>query len=146
MHNSKASLFLMELMIVILFFSISSAVCIQLFVKAHTINIENQNETSANLIAQNISECFLSTNGEMVQTLSYLDAYTKLNHSALVYYDDNWTICDKNDARFIETLTFTKDNKFHNMMIVIKDLKKNRNLYTLTLKKHIQERYKHEKE
>ena len=36
MNRSKTSLFLMELIIAILFFSLSCAVCIQLFFKAHT--------------------------------------------------------------------------------------------------------------
>ena len=33
----RSSLFLLELMIAILFFCLASAVCVQIFVKAHTI-------------------------------------------------------------------------------------------------------------
>ena len=34
----RSSLFLLELMIAILFFCLASAVCVQIFVKAHTIS------------------------------------------------------------------------------------------------------------
>ena len=41
--NSSSSLFLMELIIAILFFSLASTVCIQLFVKAHLLTEKSVN-------------------------------------------------------------------------------------------------------
>ena len=38
----RSSLFLLELMIAILFFCLASAVCVQIFVKAHTISRETE--------------------------------------------------------------------------------------------------------
>lgn len=38
MKHSKSGLFLMEIMFSILFFSIASAVCLQLFARAHTLS------------------------------------------------------------------------------------------------------------
>ena len=38
MRRSKSGLFLMEIMFAILFFSVASAVCLQLFAKAHTLS------------------------------------------------------------------------------------------------------------
>ena len=75
MRNSRASLFLMELMISILFFSLSSAVCIQLFVKAHTINEKTEDKSNAILIAQDISEYFHHADGDKEQILSYYTEY-----------------------------------------------------------------------
>ena len=65
MRSSRASLFLMELMISILFFSLSSAVCIQLFVKAHAINETTEDISKATLIAQDICEYFHYANGKL---------------------------------------------------------------------------------
>ena len=61
MKSSKTSLFLMELIIAILFFSISSAVCIQLFVKAHLLDLKTQEENLSLMTCQNFNELYLGT-------------------------------------------------------------------------------------
>ena len=43
----RSSLFLLELMIAILFFCLASAVCVQIFVKAHTTSRETQELNTA---------------------------------------------------------------------------------------------------
>ncbi len=48
----------MELTISLLFFAIASAVCIQLFVKAHNINKECDALSNEHIIASNIAECY----------------------------------------------------------------------------------------
>ncbi len=58
MQRSRAGLFLMELTISLLFFAIASAVCIQLFVKAHNINKECDALSNEHIIASNIAECY----------------------------------------------------------------------------------------
>lgn len=59
MKSSKTSLFLMELIIAILFFSISSAVCIQLFVKSHLLDQKTQEENRLLITCQNLNEIYL---------------------------------------------------------------------------------------
>lgn len=59
MKSSKSSLFLMEMIIAILFFSLASAVCIQLFVKAHLLGKTTTEENKALLMCQNFSEIYL---------------------------------------------------------------------------------------
>lgn len=49
--SHKSGLFLLELIIAILFFSIASAVCIQIFVKAHTLSQE------AEILSIAVNEC-----------------------------------------------------------------------------------------
>lgn len=63
--SSKSGLFLMELILSILFFSISSAVCIQLFVKSHLISQQSVDLNNAIEWCQNIAEAFYGTNGNM---------------------------------------------------------------------------------
>ena len=38
--NARSSLFLIELIIAILFFSLGAAICVQAFVKAHTLTVQ----------------------------------------------------------------------------------------------------------
>ena len=58
MHSSKNSLFLMELILSILFFTLTAAVCLQLFVKAHVLSQDTINLNHAVTQAQNFAEIF----------------------------------------------------------------------------------------
>lgn len=58
MKKSRSALFLMELIIVIFFFAMTSAVCLQLFVKAHMIDVNTRNLNAAIRLAENTGELF----------------------------------------------------------------------------------------
>ena len=68
MKHSKSSLFLMELIIALLFFSLASTVCIRLFVKAHSLSNQTVDTNYAVNYAQNMAEAFIGCDGDM-QTL-----------------------------------------------------------------------------
>lgn len=56
-HNySKSELFLMEFIVVILFFSLSAAICISAFVKANNISEESKKLNHAVILAQSTAE------------------------------------------------------------------------------------------
>lgn len=65
MRKSKSSLFLMELIVVIFFFALTSAVCLQIFVKAHNIAANAEALNHASLYATNIGEVFYSCEGDV---------------------------------------------------------------------------------
>ena len=54
----------MELILSILFFALASTACVQLFVKAHLLGIETEEENHALLLCQNLSEIYLGTISE----------------------------------------------------------------------------------
>ena len=58
MQKSKSALFLMELIIVILFFALTSAVCMRVFIKAHDVAHDTESANYAVLWADNAAECF----------------------------------------------------------------------------------------
>lgn len=58
MNHSKSSLFLMEMIIVILFFSLAASVCLQIFVKAHLYGRDTEELNTAVLLAENAGELF----------------------------------------------------------------------------------------
>lgn len=71
MKHSKSSLFLMELIIALLFFSLASTVCIRLFVNAHSLSAQTVDQNYAVNYAQNMAEAFIGCDGDLqsLQTL-----------------------------------------------------------------------------
>lgn len=67
MKHSKSSLFLMEVIIALLIFSLASTVCIRLFVKSHTLSTETKNLNYAITQSQNLAEAFVGFAGDMKQ-------------------------------------------------------------------------------
>ena len=62
----------MELIIAILFFSLAAAICIQLFVKSHTISERSIALNHSILLAQNTAEIFYATDGDLTEMASLL--------------------------------------------------------------------------
>ena len=57
-NSSKSGIFLMELILSILFFSIAAAVCVKLFVTAHRLSDQRENINHAVSMAESIAEAF----------------------------------------------------------------------------------------
>ncbi len=74
--SSKTGLFLMELIIAILFFSLAGAVCIRLFVRSHIISEQSVELNHSVLWAQNTAEAFYGCNGDIQQMSELLDGST----------------------------------------------------------------------
>ncbi len=62
--SSRSGLFLLELIISILFFSLASAVCIRLFVEAHIMDRDNRNLTQAVKLCENLAEVYTAADGD----------------------------------------------------------------------------------
>ena len=137
MRNSRASLFLMELMISILFFSLSSAVCIQLFAKAHTINETTEHISAATVIAQNISEYFHHTNGNKEQFLSYFEEYESSSSQTFLYFTENGDSCSASNAYYKVSLTLQEEENFNTITFQVIHIINKETLYSSTLKKHV---------
>ena len=62
--GSKTSLFLIELIITIFFFSLASVVCIRLYLKAHQLSLRTSDQTHAVHMAADAAECFIAAHGD----------------------------------------------------------------------------------
>ena len=99
-ENSRTSLFLMELIIVILFFALASAICLRLFVGAHLLAESDRNLNHALVWSQNFSECFYGCKGRILQMRNqYPNAFVSLadnetDGSIVVFFDENWNQVD----------------------------------------------------
>lgn len=93
----RSSLFLLELMIAILFFCLASAVCVQIFVKAHTISRETQELNTALEKVSGYTELFLA------------DALTE---DTEIFYDADWQECSKDEASYEIVIGWSRMESF----------------------------------
>ena len=75
-NTSRTGLFLMELILAILFFSLSGSVCVQLFIQAHTLSNNSVVLNHSILQAQNIAETFYGCNGDIDEMMALLNTDT----------------------------------------------------------------------
>lgn len=112
----SSSLFLMELILAILFFSITSAVCVQFFVKSHLLSQDSKTLAQAVNECSNIAELY-DTSDSIEEALSLLKANypgvfieNGMNNAAVMYYDDTFLPCQKKDASYTLNAAFTEED------------------------------------
>lgn len=101
---SRSSLFLLELIIAIAFFSVASAFCVQFFVKSHQIEQQSYDLNHAVNAATSVAEQFRST--DMKPTV--------------LYYNKDWVICDSNEAIYSLEMDIESSNSLLNAQITVK--------------------------
>lgn len=103
-RGSKLSLFLMELIMVIFFFSLAAAVCVRLFTSAHVLSENARNMTNAAMWSQNLGEVFAGSRGNVKKISElYPDAFVTVTNpdnagdggSVVLFFDKDWEIVDK---------------------------------------------------
>ena len=112
MKHSKSSLFLMELIIAILFFALSSTVCIRLFAKSHLLSKETVNKNEAVIQAQNMAETYLAYEGDCTALSSLYPVSHYREEEALLtqFYDKNWEpVKQAVDGGFVLELRGSRD-------------------------------------
>lgn len=145
----SSSLFLMELILSILFFSVTSAVCVQFFVKSHLLSQESKILSRAVNECSNIAEINdASDSAENALSLlddSYPGASARQNaeSSAVIYYDEAFSPCTKAKAFYILTADFTKEDSMLIADIKVTDPKASV-IYELNTKHHIARRTDYE--
>ncbi len=71
--SSRSGLFLMELIIAILFFSLAGAICVRLFVSSHLISKSSVELNYSLEWCQNVAEVFYGTNGNFEEMTQLFD-------------------------------------------------------------------------
>ena len=103
-HAPKATLFLMELVIVIFFFSICAAICANMFGSAQQMADNSENLSRAVVEARSAASCYKAADGDLEKTARLLDG-VQLDDSAAVYFDEAWNkIADSETAQFVVRL------------------------------------------
>ncbi len=114
----------MELIIVILFFAISSAVCLRIFVHAHQLERKTENNNYAVLWAENAAELFYEYDDSTL-----IDSTLQSTYAGSVDYSDEYKI----------QLSFREDSAFKYMDYTFCEASDNSPVYSFTFKKHTKE-------
>lgn len=119
-HFSQSALFLMELILAAAFLSLSSVVCIRLYLYAHTLSAASLAKTQAVRESQNIGSSWLSSDGSLADALSlYLETTNPVEgrmvpeeaDSFVLYYNSDWELLPSSqDAAFCMELSLKKNS------------------------------------
>ena len=145
MKHSRSSLFLMEMIIAILFFSLASAVCIQLFAKSHLLSTQTVNQNHAVIQAQNLAESYLSLEGDISAMQNLFSPSEQIDENTLrLAFDSSWNLCSaEKGACFHAELTSTpaEENGIMEAVITVYDVSAPESpVYTLSVMHHTAER------
>ena len=154
-HNNTSSLFLLGLILAVLFFSVASALCIQIFTKAHLMSQDARdlnfavNEVSS--MAEQISAGTLhsdtatssddtvASSGDTASDPSTQMPDDSLQDAA-AYYNSSYASCEKADAVYVLTIHYEPEDTLLKAHISMDTVADNRNIYTLDVTKHRQRR------
>lgn len=106
-QHAKSSLFLMEMMVVILFFALTSAICVHLFVQSYQSAKHSEALTNGVLQAQSTAEVYKSTAGDLGQTATLLGAAWSADKELTLAYDAHWQPTEE-DAAAAYVLTMSE--------------------------------------
>ena len=106
--HSKNSLFLMEILLNILLFSVLLVVGLQFFGKTHTLTQKTQQLHAAVTSCSNVASIFESGDGTAADILSVYPYSVNLDNKVIVYLDKNFNDCKKGQARYYITAKLNK--------------------------------------
>lgn len=141
-QSSKYSLFLMELIIVIFFFTIASAVCVQLYAEAHILSSSTRDLNISITKVEGAAEVIKSS--PVNPDAALLSAFNKsiLSEQTLkVGYNKDWESCALNEALYIMSIDWRQKDQ---MLYATIRMEKGQNdgdstetVYRLDVVKHI---------
>lgn len=119
MQQSRTKLFLIELIIIMLFFAFAGAACMNLFANAKILSTNSTQLTHAYLKAQNTAETIKAVK-DVDEVVALLNA-TKTSEGFKIYYDENWANSKEGDYKLNTQITKDKDMLSANISVLDKD-------------------------
>ena len=99
--KTRSSLFLIELIIAVLFFSLGSAVCVQAFTKAHAVTAQAQDLSFASSSVSSAANAVKYTDGTLEQLRVYFPgAFADGESGVAVCYDSGFAPCEADRAAY----------------------------------------------
>ena len=135
MSRSKSGLFLMELIIAIAFFAVSSAVCVQLFAMAHNLSSRSVGMQMAVMNAQSAAESFKLTGGD-IDSMTYVLQASVIDGRIVAGFDENWNMASS-DVRFEMIIETDTSTALATATISVTDNVMDEELYSLTVKRYL---------
>ena len=98
--HSKNSLFLMEMIFVLLFLALSSAACVRIFAAAAGNHVQAVESRQIQAHTVSVSEIMEGSDGSTDSFIQYLCGGISDASSVSWYYDSDWNTCEKQDASY----------------------------------------------
>ena len=98
--SNRSGLLLMEIIIAILFFSVISAICLQLFVKSHMISRDTEELDSAVNQAVSTADIIPGTEDAGTVLREYYPHMKAEGSTLYIYYDKEFQPCTEADAAY----------------------------------------------
>lgn len=151
-HRNRAkssSLFLLELILAILFFSLASAVCVQFFVKSHILSRDAQSLNHAVNECSGIAEIVNTSDGteEVLDLITevYSDAPIETYEengdipavSVRIYYDEEFIPCTESEGVYTLQVELWEQGRMLTAGITMAEIEKDP-IYELTVKHYLQ--------
>lgn len=105
-QKQHSGLFLIELIVSILFFSLAAALCLQLFAKASLKSTQSTQLTHAVLIATSAAEAVENGCIDADALSEYFSEASVENGRMQVYYNDSWQMTSSDDGKYVLEVSF----------------------------------------
>ncbi|HKM20823.1 MAG TPA: hypothetical protein VJZ01_02135 [Lachnospiraceae bacterium] len=137
-NKSKSSLFLMEMIVTILFFSIASAICVRLFAESHILSKQADELNMAVAVSQSFVEVVRGTDGSMDALLEQFPNAERINNDVLEqYYDTDYNECTIEEACYVAEITLSNTGAFQVIDTRFINLETKELVYELSATKYI---------
>lgn len=103
--HSKTSLFLMEMIFVLLFLALSSAACIRIFAAAKDNHIQAQEWRHIQTLTTSVGEILEDSDGTAKSFVSLFPDGQIQDNLIEWYYDSSWQLCSDSQASYKMELT-----------------------------------------
>ncbi len=135
-QSSKTKLFLIELIIIILFFSIAGAICVNIFASARLMSTKSTDITMANMVGQTAVEAFRNSESALDGVLEEYGTI-EVPGGYLGYFDGNWKAApEENDQKYEMNIKLSEDDE--GLATFDVEIKKEEDvLYGVTAKKYL---------
>ena len=138
--KSKSGLFLIEMIIIILFLAIASALCVRVFVASHKKSIGAEELVGAKELAGGAAEIIrASDEDDMVDLALYYPQGTLTEDGISLYYDEDWAPCDSGEQAYSMEIVISQEDRQRLGEIRVLD-KNKQEIYALEVGVHV--RYK----
>ena len=108
-NNTRSSLFLIELIIAILFFSLGAAVCVQAFVKAHTVTAQARDLSFASSTVSSAASAVKYTDGSLEQVRDLFPGAFADGEDIAVCYGADFAPCQADGAEYTLRISARSD-------------------------------------
>ncbi len=131
-NNTRSSLFLIELIIAILFFSLGSAVCVQAFAKAHALTAQARDLSFASSAVSSAASVIKYTDGSLDQLQAYFPGAYDEAGDIIVCFDGDFAPCGPDAASYTMIIRTDAPGLIHTADIRMDD-REGEKLYELFL-------------